>query len=186
MSSRFLIPLIIILLACNSDYTPKPRGFSKIDFPKKETKPSDTQNHVFSFKQPIYSHFIVDNKNPSWFDLEFKEFNGTIHMSYKTIENNLNEFTEDCRDLAYKHAQKAEAITEQRFINDSLNVYGVVYTFQGATASPLQFYLSDSSTHFVRGALYFNTAFNDSIIPICNFVKEDVYQIIESWQWKQL
>ena len=107
-------------------------------------------------------------------------------MSYKTLNNDLNEYTEDSRSLAYKHAQIAEAISEQVFLKDSLNVYGMVYTFQGNTATPMQFYLTDSLNHFVRGALYFNSAQNDSITPISNFVKEDIYRIIESWEWKNL
>jgi hypothetical protein len=59
-----------------------------------------------------------------------------------------------------------------------------VYSFQGNTATPLQFFLTDSANHFVRGALYFNTAVNDSIIPISNFIKDDIYAIIESWKWE--
>lgn len=186
-TNRFYIPLIAFLfMACDTNFTPKPRGFSRIDFPQKDLVEASTHKNPFSFKHPSYCLLKYETSNSSWFDLKFVDFNGTLHMSYKQIYKNLNKYTEESRDLAYKHAQKAEAITEQRFVNDSLKVYGMVYTFEGATATPLQFYLSDSTSHFVRGALYFNTALNDSIKPISNFIKDDVYQLIESWQWKGL
>jgi gliding motility-associated lipoprotein GldD len=172
--------------ACGDSYTPKPWGYSRIDLPQKGSTQFDS-DCPFVFQQPNYSEVIFKYKNNNcWFDLEFKDFNGKVHMSYKTLNNDLNEYTEDSRSLAYKHAQIAEAISEQVFLKDSLNVYGMVYTFQGNTATPMQFYLTDSLNHFVRGALYFNSAQNDSITPISNFVKEDIYRIIESWKWKNL
>ena len=96
----------------------------------------------------------------------------------------MSKYIEESRDLAFKHSRVAEAINEQAFINNNSNVYGLVYTFEGVTASGVQLYLTDSTNHFVRGALYFNSAINDSIQPINNFINEDVYNIIESWEWK--
>ena len=180
-----ILLLVFFVVACNNNYTPKPRGYLRIDLPEKKLTSSNIKGHLFSFNHPSYSHLNYNENNSAWFDLTFDKFNGTLHMSYLKVNNNLNEYTEDSRKLAYKHAQKAEAITEQQFVNDSMRVYGMVYTFEGATATPLQFYLSDSTAHFVRGALYFNTAMNDSIKPISDFIKDDVYQIIETWRWEK-
>ena len=105
-------------------------------------------------------------------------------MSYKKINNNLNKHIETTNDLAYKHSKVAEGITEQAYQNNIKNLYGIVYDFQGNTATAMQFYLTDSTKHFVRGALYFETEINDSIIPINNFLKDDIYHLIESWEWK--
>ena len=91
---------------------------------------------------------------------------------------------ENTNDLAYKHTKVAEGITEQAYQNTAKNLYGIVYDFQGNTATAMQFYLTDSIKHFVRGALYFETEINDSIIPINNFLKDDIYHLIESWEWK--
>lgn len=186
MNTKYLFLTLMLCWACGDSYTPKPWGYSRIDLPQKGSAQFDS-DCPFVFQQPNYSEVIFKYKNNNcWFDLEFKDFNGKVHMSYKTLNNDLNEYTEDSRSLAYKHAQIAEAISEQVFLKDSLNVYGMVYTFQGNTATPMQFYLTDSLNHFVRGALYFNSAQNDSITPISNFVKEDIYRIIESWEWKNL
>jgi len=183
MNKLFLIAFLSTFIACSESYTPKPSGYPRIDFPKKSTFLAES-HCPFTFQQPEYTSLDFFEENNFWFDLKFKALGGTLHMSYKTLNNDLYTFTEDSRDLAYKHAQKAEAISEQQFVNDSLEVYGMVYTFQGQTATPMQFYLTDSTEHFVRGALYFNTALNDSIIPISNFIKDDIYSIIESWRWK--
>jgi len=183
MNNTFYLFCIIILFSCKNDYTPKPWGYPRLDLPIQSTQlfKSDCP---YNFLKPNYCDLNFKYKNECWFDIEFKDYNAKVHMSYKKINNNLNIYTEDCRLLAYKHAQVAEAISEQVFINDSSQVYGMVYTFNGKTATPLQFYISDSLNHFVRGALYFNTPQSDSISPISNFIKNDIYRIIESWEWK--
>ena len=78
----------------------------------------------------------------------------------------------------------ADGISEQIYINDSLRVYGVLYDYSGVTATATQFFLTDSVNHFFRGALYFNTEVNDSILPLNNFLKHDVKHLIESFQWQ--
>ena len=78
----------------------------------------------------------------------------------------------------------ADAITEQVYINKEFNVYGVLYDYKGMTATSTQFVLTDSSSHFFRGALYFNTEINDSILPLNVFLKEDVKRLIESFRWR--
>ena len=62
----------------------------------------------------------------------------------------------------------------------------MVYDYQGTTATALQFYLTDSANHFFRGALYFDTEVNDSILPVSNFLQEDIKFLIESFQWKDI
>ena len=183
MSNKLYLFCALIFIACNNDYTPKPWGYSRVDLPEQSTTLFES-SCPYSFQQPDYSNINFKYENKCWFDLEFNTFNGKVHMSYKHLKRDLNKYTEDSRLLAYKHAQIAEAISEQVFIKDSLKVYGMVYTFQGSTATPMQFYLTDSLNHFVRGALYFNSAQNDSITPITNFIKDDIYRLIESWEWK--
>ena len=174
--------LLLVFIGCSIEYTPKPKGFLRVDLPAKEVVKSN-MDCPFSFEHPVYSS-ISNRKTNCWFDVDFNSLEGKLHMSYKTIKGDLNKHIEESRELAYKHSTVAEAINEQAFINDSIEVYGLVYTFEGKTASPMQFYLTDSSEHFVRGALYFNTHLNDSIQPISDFIISDIYQMIESWDWK--
>ena len=75
-------------------------------------------------------------------------------------------------------------ISEEVFENKDKDVFGILYDYDGLTATAAQFYLTDSINHFFRGALYFNTEINDSILPINNFLKEDLRIFIESFSWR--
>ena len=183
MNKYLYFSIVICIFSCKNDYSPKPNGYPRIDLPQK-TYALFKNNCPYQFQKAEFCKIHFDYKNNCWFDLEFPDFNGKLHVTYKNLDQDINELTEETRALAYKHAQIAEAISEQLFINESNNVYGISYTFQGKTATPMQFYITDSLSHFVRGALYFNSAQNDSITPIVNFVKRDIYRLIESWEWK--
>jgi gliding motility-associated lipoprotein GldD len=71
------------------------------------------------------------------------------------------------------------------FINEKERVYGILYDIKGNSASSLQFYLTDSSRHFFRGALYFNVQPNkDSLAPVIDYFREDIIYLIETFSWK--
>ena len=183
MNKAILILVGILLLSCQENYTPKPRGFFKISFPEKEFK-QYAQSCPFTFQFPTYSKIKTLEKD-CFFNLYFPDFNATLHLSYFPIFDNLYEHTEESRTLAYKHSIKANAISEQPFIDKKNKVFGLVYDYEGTTATALQFYLTDSTNHFFRGALYFNTEVNDSILPVSNFLQEDIKYLIESFRWKE-
>tara|TARA_Y100000766_G_C18836843_1_gene570888 strand:+ start:480 stop:1034 length:555 start_codon:yes stop_codon:yes gene_type:complete len=182
MKSRVYLFAILIIISCSDNYAPKPRGLFKLDLPKKEYQliKSDCP---FSFEAPIYS-VLVKKTNECLFDLEFPYQAAKLHITYLDINDNLYENTEQSRDLAYKHNIVADAISEQLYINDSLKVYGLLYDYKGVTATSVQFFLTDSINHFFRGALYFNTEVCDSILPLNNFLKEDIKHLIETFHWK--
>lgn len=183
-----LFSISILLYSCGDDaYTPKPKGYFRIDLPKKEYQTID-KDCPFTFGIPKYSFTKKNINNPNvpcWFDLEFESQNASIYFSYKPIENNLNEYIENSRTLAFKHTVKAFDI-EQEIINfPDKKVYGLVYSIEGNAASAYQFHLTDSINHFVRGSLYFNNVPNhDSIAPVLDFVKEDIQHIYKTFEWK--
>ena len=174
--------LLGFFFACSESYTPKPRAFFKVDLPSKEYEITDIKCHFF-FERPSYS-ILKKISQDRFYNLEFPDQKGTLHITYLSIENNLLEHIEQSRNLAYKHDMMADAILESVYINREHNVYGLLYDYDGATATSIQFYLTDSINHFFRGALYFNTEVTDSLLPINNFIKEDVKHIIESFRWK--
>ena len=173
--------LSFFLFSCSDNYTPKPRGFFKLDFPVKEYKTTDI-DCGFSFKKPIYS-ILKETNQDCLYDLHFPAQEGVLHITYLPLQDNLLEHIEQSRNLAYKHDVIADAISESIYVDDMNKVYGLLYDYEGATATSTQFYLTDSSNHFFRGALYFNTEVTDSLLPINNFLKEDIKQIIESFRW---
>ncbi|MBN2521376.1 MAG: gliding motility lipoprotein GldD [Bacteroidales bacterium] len=187
---NYIILLFIITIFfsnCKKQYTPKPRGYMRIDFPEKEFQLFDS-TYPYKFEYPKYGEIIAignENKEPFWIDIHFKKFNGRIHISYKNINNNLLELTEDSRTFVYKHTIKANSIEEIPIKKDSLNVYGIFYDIKGNAASSVQFFLTDSLNNFLRGSLYFYNQPNiDSMAPIINFIKKDIEHLIETFAWK--
>ena len=88
--------------------------------------------------------------------------------------------------MVMKHIPKASSIENKIYENPEKRIYGLTYTIAGVdAASPYQFYLTDSTKHFIRGALYFNTIpNNDSLAPVIEFLKEDINHLIETFEWK--
>ena len=119
--------------------------------------------------------------------MQFPQLNGTLHLSYEAInsEKIFDELIEDAHKLAFKHTVKATGIDEGIISYPDRKVYGLYYTIDGNAASAVNFYLTDSTHHYLRGALYFNSAPQfDSIQPVLNFVKKDVDMMIKTLRWK--
>ncbi len=193
-SLRFSVLSIILafgLIACNNDdYTPKPRGYFRIAFPEKVYRQLDSI-YPYKFQYPGYVNITPDRQSlqeTNWINLDFHQFRGKVHLSYKTIDKPelLNRYTEDARTLALKHIPKASRIEQQPIVVREHRVYGLVYHIRGAgAASPYQFYVTDSTRHFLRGALYFDAVPNsDSLMPVIDFVKKDIEHLIQTLEWK--
>ncbi len=197
MLKRILVAILALLLfswifiSCDGDddeiYSPKPRGYFRIDMPKKEYVLYDS-TCPFSFEYPRYAVMARDKHSkdePCWLNIDFPKFKATIHLSYKKVDNNIATYLEDARSFAVRHQIKATGMNESVIIRDSSKVYGLLYDIDGNTASSLQFYLTDSTHHFLRGALYFNATPNiDSLKLVLDFIREDVLQLIKTTKWK--
>jgi len=180
---------LLLTIACDNDYIPKPRAYFRIDLPEKEYISLDTI-YPYSFEYPVYAKVQPDNfpsADKYWINIDFPDFKGKLYISYKVVNNNLFEYLEDSRNLAIKHIPKANAINELIFVNDVASVYGLVYEIKGsAAASPYQFYLTDSTKHFVRGSLYFYvTPNNDSLSPVIDFIHKDIEHMINTFEWRE-
>jgi len=124
---------------------------------------------------------------PYWIDVYFPQFKGKLHLSYKVVnDTNLIYYLEDTRKFVVKHIPKANAIDDSLIFDREKNIYGLLYEIQGGNAaSPVQFFVTDSTRHFVRGALYFNVKpNNDSLQPVINFLRKDIDHLIGTFRWK--
>ncbi len=129
---------------------------------------------------------LQDNSlNYSWQNINFPQQNGQLHLSYFPIKNNLAAYIEDTHKFVYKHTIKADGIRMKEYAAPQRKVYGVLYDIEGNTASSIQFYLTDSTKHFLRGALYLNERpHKDSLDVVIDFLKEDVVRIMQTLEWK--
>jgi gliding motility-associated lipoprotein GldD len=186
----FILGLTMVTSCGNTEddyvFYPKPISSQKIIFPEKayEKYVSDCD---YSFEIPVYSEFVKDttvvNCNGN---IVLKNFNATMYLTHLKVDTNLMYNIEYSRKLAYDHSIKAdEGIDEAVVINPENNVYGLQYKIKGNAASNYQFYLTDSTENFLRGALYFNAAPNyDSLKPTLDFIMDDFDHLIKTVTWE--
>jgi gliding motility-associated lipoprotein GldD len=184
----FVLLLFFCVLSCREVHNPKPRGYFRIVFPEKEYSRFDS-NCNFTFDYPSYAIIVPDNEadaEPCWLNVVFPEFRAKIHLSYKEIKSRdaLYSLIEDSREMVYKHTVKADAIKETLIIQPE-HVYGLLYDLEGNSASVIQFFLTDSLNHYLRGALYFHVKSNrDSLDPVIDFIRDDISHLLKSFHWK--
>lgn len=181
-----LITLALLGNSCRKHYTPKPRGYPRIDVPV-HAYASYKTSCPFSFEYPVYAIVKPDSSRltePCWLNIEYPAFKARIYLSYKTVNDNLSTLLEDSRTFAYNHVSMADAIDEKVFTYPDHKVFGIAYDLKGNAASSFQFFATDSTHHFIRASLYFNNKPNyDSLAPIISFIRQDMMHMVETLQW---
>lgn len=188
--------LISLLFTCSEEHSilPKPRAYPRIDFPEKEYQNFDEDYCAFTFEYPMYTKIAQDTSffdelpvDPCWFDVYYPSFNGKLHCSYRPIdkENSLEKLKQEAFKMANWHNKRANYI-EEIIIQKPNRVSGFAFDMKGPSASPFQFYLTDSTNHFFRASLYFNSHVQpDSLAPVIEFVKTDIVRMIETFDWNE-
>ena len=178
----FLLPL----LGCSEDPVPKPRGYFRIDLPEKQYV-QWIDSTSFAAEIPAYARMA---RRPAegdlrWYDLRFKEQRGTLHLTWTPIRGSVMDLIEDAHIFKSTHEAKAVKIASSRVLRDSARVFGNIFHVQGDVASPLVFYLTDSTDNFLYGALYFDVRPNgDSLAPVTDRIREDVQRFAETLEWR--
>lgn len=183
----------LLFTSCNRDYSAKPKAYPRVVYPERKYELFDPPNCPFRFQKPVYARVDYDTTylgkktdERCWLNISFPDFNGNINFTYKDITDtiNLERLLEDAHKLSYKHTKKADYIDEIKIENEH-GIGGVLYDIGGDAASNIQFFLTDTTSHYVRGALYFyNPPNTDSMAPVVSFVKEDLKQMLKTFEWK--
>ena len=201
----FFISLFVV--SCSSRFTPKPKGYFKIDFPQRAYQVFNEPGFPYSFEYPVYATITKEldssGQQPYWLNVEFKDFAGSIYLSYKSIngysaykvksgnvyrdslvKNSFERLRDEAFSLTYKHTIKASGIVDS-FINPAKGYAGIYFYVEGNAATSKQFFITDSAKHFLRGALYFDATPNqDSIGVVSEFLDADVKHLINTLRWK--
>jgi len=184
--------LAICLSACggsSSDYSPKPKGYNRIDLPEAKYVKLP-EKAPYTFELSAYTKIRPDSSKiaePYWFHVIYPDFDAEIQLTYKKVPNNktFDEFIEDSHILLNKHMEKAYEIKDFVIKTPSKKT-AAVFELLGDVPSQFQFYISDSTTHFLRGALYFRTATkNDSLKPVIEFIKKDILHMLNTCEWTE-
>jgi gliding motility-associated lipoprotein GldD len=187
------ITMALLLYGCSTDYSPRPKDYPYIELLPKEYKVYSPQNCPFTFEYPIRSEIVMDTfsqvnkpETDCWFNIFYPAFNATIYLSYKNVDGNysLERLRDDAYRLTYEHVSKAEYI-EPNIIETPNHVFSVVYDVGGDAASATQFFITDTTNHWLRGSLYFKTIPNaDSLAPVVQYINKDILHLIQTLHWK--
>ena len=203
--------LLMLLMACNSNYTSRKKGYFKIDLPEHQYQVFNKQDFPYSFEYPVYATVIQDStyfdstpENNYWINLDFPAFNARLFMSYKIIGGlapykikqadgsykdslGVNQFdlmVNDAFNLTNKNDVIASSIKDS-LIRNPHGISGVFFKVGGNAATASQFFLSDTTKNFIRGALYFDATPNaDSLRPVQEFLRKDLEHLINTFEFK--
>lgn len=202
-----------VLIACNSEYTFKKRGYFKIELPEKEYKKFEQPGYPYTFEYPVYGNIIKDStffeseaENPWWINIDVPRFNGRIYISYNIIgdkvkrkiknaegreidtvvQNTLQSLVNGSYNLTYKHTYKASGIDDSVFVTRN-RIQGIYFRLGGNTATANQFLVTDSVKNFLRGALYFDATPNEDSLGMVNeYLRKDLLHLVNTFQWKNI
>ncbi len=187
VSKSVIVFLCLAIWSCEQTWVPKPKGYNRFDLPAHEyVDLADTFPYHFQYSKHAKvlrdSSWISDRY---WIEIYYPMFKADVHITYKVIHNqdSLKEYLNDAYFLTAKHQIKASAIDEG--IARTPSGKTVVYAeLSGEVPSQFQFFSTDSTRNFLRGALYFNTAVqNDSLKPAIDFVKIDIVHMMNTLNW---
>lgn len=182
----WMLGVLLILVGCEETLVPKPKGYPRIDLPQKSYTsyssvcPIDTEIPVYAKVE-----LFPESETNCRFNLSYPRQKARIHFTYFQLDNDLHHYVDDAHKFVFKHELKANAINKTPVVIDSTKVSGLIYDLKGQVASQLQFYLTDSTDHFLRGALYFRARPNpDSLAPVLDFIRKDVLHMINHTRWR--
>jgi len=187
MKPYVILLFISISFSCEQVLVPKPKAFLSLDYPK-ATYHESSMELPFAFEKNKLAQMSISKKNNllNGVIIRYPSLKASIFINYKEVNNNLKKHISDVRKITQKHLEQADEISEQKYDNDRMEIYGMFYDLKGNVASQSQFYVTDSIKHFLSGALYFETKPNyDSILPSINYIQKDIVHLIESLRWKQ-
>ena len=180
---------ILAFAACKKTFPPKPRGYPHMELPTRAYKTLRAE-YPYSFEYSVHAEVRKHRSGqaePYWIDIVYPAFDATVELTYKPLSRNpqkLVKIESDARRLAYKHRVRAYAI-ESRRIKTASGREAVIFELEGEVPSQFQFYTTDSTRHFLRGAVYFNTALkNDSLVPVIAYIRTDMLHLLNTLTWK--
>lgn len=185
INSLFFALILLGLTACEKTWLPKPPGYNRIDLPSHRYEKL-TGDYPYELDFSKASQVELDSFNlaeTAWINLNYKDFGAKVHLTYKKIDGKDIRFetlSNDAFKLTAKHQIKAYGIEEGVLITPN-GYTAVVAELSGEVPTQFQFFVTDSTDHFLRGAVYFNTAMkNDSLAPVIEYIKIDMTHLMNS------
>lgn len=189
MTRCCLIFIVInfMLLGCrDSQGLPKPRAYPRIEFPDRNYTMYSAEGCPFTFEYPSFAEIRPKDEN-CWFDLYMPAFAARIHCSYLPVksEKEFEDLIDDSFEIAERINARANYMEESRLTTDH-GIHGLLLEWTGPAASPMHFFLTDTTRHFFKAALYFDSRVKpDSLAPVVEFIKQDIRHMLSTFEWKE-
>lgn len=184
-NSLIYVLFLVFCISCGEDSQPKPKAYLALEYPAADYQRIEP-DCPYSFEKNVIADVVrARGANDCWINLEYPLLRGTIFITYQPVRNNLDSLLRDAQKLPLQHTIKADAIQGDIYENPYNNTYGMFYEVAGDAASQAQFYLTDSTDHFMTGSVYFRAQPNfDSILPAAAYLKQDIRHLMETVQWR--
>ena len=187
---RFLILISITSLglsACQHPTgSPKPRAYPRVEYPERNYTGYIDGKCPFQFEYPDYAE-IKKKDEMCWFDMFMPAFGARIHCSYVPLKSRaqFDDLVNDAFVIARRINERANYMQESRIVNPR-GIGGLALEWSGPAASPIHFFLSDTTHHFFKAALYFDSKVKpDSLEPIVKFIRKDIDHMISTFNWEK-
>ncbi|MFM7387257.1 MAG: hypothetical protein ACKO5L_03770 [Bacteroidota bacterium] len=195
MKVRRILGLLLLILfsSCKEKSpVPKPLSYLRTELPDHEYFTMKVDNPVVGFTAEMSTLFSL-SKNLADLKYGFQEVdlgaaNGTILMYSKRFntKDSLFKLINASNDMVDEHKVKADQIDYVQIKDYKRRVFGTFFTLKGNVATNFQFYLTDSSSRFIRGELLLNCTPNyDSLRPVIDYLKVDMDRMLSSFRWNK-
>lgn len=170
-------------------YVPKPKAYPRMDLPAAAYQLLEpTHPYLFEYsKHAVILRDTFARSEPHWIYIYYPDLKANIQLTYKTVENNpkrLAGFINDAYKLAGKHSERAFSLEEQTIRSKSGRT-ATVLKLTGNVPTYYQFYTTDSTQNYLRGALYFNVAGKgDSLQPAIDYLRRDIEHLLNTLKWR--
>jgi len=178
-------------MACGDDPVPKPRGHLRLDLPDTAYTrwsglcpfTADVPTYAIPLEKPGTTAAIADTA--CGLTLRFPGQRASVFLTCRKVTGDLAELINDAHAFKDKHEARAARIRPERVERPDARVFGTLFDVEGDVASPMVFYLTDSTTRFLYGALYFDARPNaDSLEPVTGRIRADLRRFAGSLTWK--
>ena len=174
---------MLVLFSCGNETLPKPVPYLKLQYPEAAYQKIES-NAPYSFEISNFSKIKFSHNYSA--SVQYPQLKATIFITYRAVNNNLEEILKEVEKLTFEHTLKADAIDAVPYENIEKRVFGKLHHIEGNVATNIQFQATDSINHVLAGALYFYARPNyDSIVPAIKYVEKDIIHLIETLEWKQ-
>lgn len=183
LKSVFFFIVLALLASCGKEAVPKPAGELRLEYPKPSYK-TFSSGCGYSFEYSAYAR-VDAAKKPCWFYISYPGMKAKVFITYFPIKTDFNLHVQEAERMVYEHTIRASSIDTQSFTYPEKKVYGNFYELKGQTASNIQFFVTDSTKHFVTANLYFNSRPKpDSLAPAVDYIKKDLKHMLDTFEWK--